>query len=317
LKISATAPSRLQNDEAAALLFSNSHDCVAKNLWIEGAAAAGVIVHASNDISIDHVEVRGTRADGIHVVSGSHRVKVTNNTAYDTGDDSFSAVAYNAQEQTGTVEFDNNTSVRSAARGVACIGTDNCTITHNTIDRPAAHGIAVAWEKSYQTWHPHHVRIEDNVIRDVVKPGMNPILLDEASDVEATNNEVHDSMPVYFHGSTNVSVKGLRLHGSLKAGLIARDCRDLAITGSSIESARESGFVLDGVTGGEITGNAFLDVQSKGDANSGAIDVVNSRDLKGERNRVERSRIWKGTSYGPLRVSSSPSVTIAVSIYIE
>jgi polygalacturonase len=124
-------------------------------------------------------------------------------------------------------------------------------------------------------------------------------------------------MPVYFHGSTNVSVNGLRLHGSLKAGLIARDCRDLAITGSSIESARESGFVLDGVTGGEITGNAFLDVQSKGDANSGAIDVVNSRDLKGERNRVERSRIWKGTSYGPLRVSSSPSVTIAVSIYIE
>jgi hypothetical protein len=242
LKIVSAAPVRLQNDEAAALLFTHSHDCVASGLWIEGAAAAGINVHGSDDISIDHVEVKGTRADGIHVVSGSHRVVVSNSTASDTGDDSFSAVAYESQEQTDTVTFDNNTSIRSGARGVACIGADNCVITRNKIYGPAAHGIAVAWEKSYQTWHPHNARIEDNEIHDVVTPGMNALLVDEASGVRVAGvNEVYDSTPVYLHASTDVSIDGLRLYRSKGAALIARDCHDLSISNSTVPDASDSG----------------------------------------------------------------------------
>jgi hypothetical protein len=312
LKISSAAPARLQNDDAAALLFSNSHDCIASNLWIEGAAAAGVNVHASNDMVIDHIEVKGTKADGIHVVSGSHRVLVSNNTAYDTGDDSFSAAAYESQEQTDDVTFDNNVSVRSGARGVACIGAANCIITRNKIFGPAAHGIAVAWEKSYQTWHPRHARIEDNLIRDVITRGMNALLLDEAAGVQVGPNEIYDSTPVYLHSSTDVSVTGLRLYGSTGTALLARGCNHLSITGSTVRGARGSGIALDGVKGGEISGNSLIDVQMSGGPESGSIDVVNSTGLTGAHNTIERSDSWKGASYGPLRVLSSPKVTVSV-----
>jgi hypothetical protein len=312
LKISSAAPARLQNDEAAALLFKNSHDCRASDLWIEGAAAAGINVYASNDIVIDHIEVKGTRADGIHVVSGSHRVMVSNNTASDTGDDSFSAVAYESQEQTDTVTFANNVSTRSGARGVACIGAENCIIVRNKIYNPAAHGIAVAWEKSYQTWHPHHARIEDNLIRDVVAPGMNALLLDEAADVQVGPNEIYDSNPVYLHSSTDVSVKGMRLYGSTGTGLLARECRHLSVIGSTVGGARGPGIVLDNVREGEISGNTLAGVQKNGGPESGSIDVVNSSDLTGERNTLERAESSKGASYGPLRVLSSPRVRISV-----
>jgi hypothetical protein len=314
LKISSDAPARLQNDEAAAVLFRNSHDCVASNLWIEGAAAAGIIVHASNGIVLDHIEVKGTRADGIHVVSGSHRIVVSNNMAYDTGDDSFSAVAYESQEQTDGVVFDNNVSMRSRARGVACIGANNCVITHNKIYGPAAHGIAIAWEKSYETRRPHNARVEDNLIRDVVAPGMNALLLNEATDVQVGINEVYDSTPVYFHSSSNISVKGMRLYGSIGAGLIARDCRNLSILDTRVQGAGGSGFLLDGITGGEIAGNTLIDVQMNADTLSGSIDVVNSRHLVGERNTLQRSKSWKGASYGPLRVLSSLKITISVDV---
>jgi hypothetical protein len=312
LKISSEAPARLQNDEAAAVLFTNSHDCVASNLWIEGAAAAGIIVHASNDIVIDHIEVKGTRADGIHVVSGSHRIVVSNNMAFDTGDDSFSAVAYENQEQTDDVVFDNNISMRSGARGVACIGANNCVITHNKIYGPAAHGIAVAWEKSYNTWHPHNARVEDNLIRDVVAPGMNALLVNEATGVQIGLNEVYNSTPIYIHSSSNISVKGMRLYGSIGAGLIARDCRKFSIMDTTVQGASGSGFLLDGIIGGEIAGNTLQDVQMNADPLSGSIDVVNSRDLVGARNSSQRSKSWKGASYGPLRVLSSSKVTISV-----
>jgi len=193
LKLVSDAPKRLLNDEAAALLFKNSHDCAASGLSIDGAAAAGVNVHGSNDIVIDHVDVRNTRADGIHVVSGSQRVTVSNNTAVNTGDDGFSAVAYDNEPQTAGVTFDNNVSMRSQARGVACIGANDCVIVHNQIYNPAAHGIAVAWESSYHTWHPHHALIEGNLVRGPITPGMEPILIDEASDVTIVSENAPSS----------------------------------------------------------------------------------------------------------------------------
>jgi hypothetical protein len=312
LKIESAARSRLQNDEASGLLFKNSHDCVASNLWVEGAAAAGINVHGSNDIVVHDVEVKATRADGIHVVSGSHRVTVSNNQAYDTGDDSFSAVAYESQEQTDEVTFDNNLSVRSAARGVACIGADHCVISHNKIFSPAAHGIAVAWENSYHTWHPHHALIEENLIRDVATPGMNALLLDQAADVQIGFNEIHDSNPVYVHGSTEIAIRGIELNGSSGTALIARDCQQISIKETIVRSASDSAFLLERVSGGEVAGNTLIDVQMKGDAAKAAIEVLNSGDLTGSDNKVQHSDSWKGVSYGPIRVIASPKVAISV-----
>jgi polygalacturonase len=312
IKVSSPAPRRLLNDTAAAILLANSHNCTVSSVVVDGAAAAGINVHDSRDMLIDNVEVWNTRADGIHVVSGSKRITVSNNTAEDTGDDSFSAVAYDTDEQTEFVTFANNVSVRSKARGVTCIGADDCVIRGNKIYEPAAHGIAVAWESSYHTWHPHRSHVENNLIRDVLTPGMNPLLIDEASDVEAAFNRIEHSNPVYLHGSTNVAFHDMQLENSSGTALIARDCTQLSITSTSVKGARDSGFVLENIIGGELARNNLIDVQSQGDSALGAIDIRNSRDLSGSGNRVQHSETWNGATHGPLRVIASSRVEIAV-----
>jgi polygalacturonase len=314
VKISSPATLRLQNDTAAALLFSYSRNCTANNLWIEGAAAAGVIVHGSADMVIDSIDVKLTKADGIHVVSGSQRVMVSNNTASNTGDDSFSAVAYGMQPQTASVTFSNNTSNSSLARGIACIGADNCLITGNTINSPAAHGIAVSWEQSYNTWHPHHAQIQNNVIHNVVTPGMNAILLNYATDVQIGYNQVYDSTTVYLHNSSGISVNGITLYRTPGTGLIARNCQQVTIQNTNIQQSRDSALLLDTVSGGTVSGNSLVDVQMKGDRTKGAITVMNSSDLIGDGNTVQRTAAWNGASFGPLGVVNSTNVQIGVTL---
>jgi hypothetical protein len=143
---------------------------------------------------------------------------------------------------------------------------------------------------------------------------MNPLLLDEATDVQVGINEVYDSTPVYFHAGSNISVKGMQLYGSKGAALIARDCGHLSITDTGVHGAGGAGFLLDGVAEGEIARNTLVDVQMNTDPMSGSIDVVNSRDLAGERNTLQRAKSWKGASYGPLRILSSSQIAISVDL---
>jgi parallel beta-helix repeat protein len=314
VKISSPATLRLQNDTAAALLFSYSQNCTASNLWIEGAAAAGVIVHGSLDMLIDGIDVKMTKADGIHVVSGSQRVMVSNNTASNTGDDSFSAVAYGNQPQTAGVTFSNNTSNNALARGIACVGADNCLITGNTINSPAAHGIAVSWEQSYNTWHPHHAQIQNNVIHKAVTPGMNAIMLNYAADVQIGYNQVYDSTTVYLHNSSGVSVNGIALYRTPGTGLIARNCQQVTIQNTIIQQSRDSGLLLDTVSAGAVSGNNLIDVQMKGDPAKGAITVLNSSNLTGDGNAVQHTAAWNSASYGPLLVVNSTNVAIGVTL---
>lgn len=312
VKISSPATLRLQNDTAAGLLFSYSQNCTATNLSIEGAASAGIIVHGSLDMLVDSVDVRLTKADGIHVVSGSQRVMISNNTASYTGDDSFSAVAYATQPQTASITFSNNTSNSSGARGISCVGSDNCLITGNTINNPAAHGISVSWEQSYNTWYPHHAQIQNNVISNVVTPGMNAILLNYATDVQIGYNEVYDSTTVYLHNSSGVSVNGIALYRTPGTGLIARNCQQVTVQNTNIQQSRDSGLLLDTVSGGTVSGNGLVDIQMKGDLTKGAITVLNSRDLSGDGNTVQHTAAWNGSSYGPLLVANSTNINIGV-----
>lgn len=245
LKIVGAPSPRKQNDESVGILLTNASHCTISGVSIDGGASAGILLHGSQDVQISGNDIRNEMADGVHIVAGSRHVLIENNTAYNTGDDSFAAVAYAKDPQTSDVTIRNNTSIRSRARGATCIGASNCVITGNKIVDPASHGIAVAFEESYNTHHPRHATVANNAVSGVTKPGRNPILVDRADDVTLTQDRVTNSNSIYIHGSSNVTVENLQIHDSKGAAILARDSRDLKLRGNQIVHSSGSGIVLE------------------------------------------------------------------------
>jgi hypothetical protein len=117
---------------------------------------------------------------------------------------------------------------------------------------------------------------------------------------------------VYLHSSQKVTVDGLRVHHASDIGILGRDCSALALRNIEIDSAAQSGVLLERVTGAEIS-NATLDnVQTTGDPVRGAIDVWLCAGITGTGNVVQHGRNWQGQSYGPVRTPECPAAALKV-----
>lgn len=310
IKVEGAHSPRLSNDESADILLRNSHDCRLADIWIDGSASVGIIVHASVNIVVDHVEVRNTNSDGVHVVSGSRHVTVSNSVGINTGDDSFSAVAYAAQPQTMDVTFEHDKSTKSRARGITCIGAKGCVIANSSVVDSSAHGIAVAYEKSYDTWHPEDAQVRDVEISNVTSPGMNPILINGARRVGLRTTAVHASNPVYVNTCSEVTIEGLQVFDARGPSVLVRQTSLIDILNSSIERAAGAGIKLDGVMEARLQSNRIADVQMTSDSNRGAIDIENSQNVSGTENTVKYSPAWHGTSFGTIRATRSTGVRV-------
>jgi hypothetical protein len=306
LKTLSKATGRLMIPDSATILFEASHDCSVSRVTIEGGPSAGVMVRSSRAITIDHNEINNTQADGIHVVDGSRDVRVANNVAHNTGDDSFAAVAYRTTAQTDGVVIESNISIQSHARGVACIGAANCLIRGNHIEKPSAHGIAVAHETAYDTYRPLAARVEHNIIRQVQGAVMNPLLISYADDVEVDDLQVYDSTPVYCTHSSRVSLSHLSVYGALTVGVGALECEGFSLLDSRISGSGQGAVRMEGIKNGEISRNILTDLFNKPPDGSGAIDVYRSQAVTGSGNTVSQGR-----SAPPVRISSSPGSSVA------
>jgi hypothetical protein len=209
MESSATKRSNLQN--SADLVLNSSNDCVVSEIVINGSGSVGILVSKSSNVKIINNKIRGTLADGVHVVGGASKVLVSTNYAENTGDDSFSAVAYSNQEpQTSDVTIINNISRMSRARGVACIGAVNCIIKGNRIADARGHGVAVAYEQVYNSYHPSHADVENNQIwTSTPTKGTNAILVSGAEDVLVDNNSIVGGNPVLVNESIGIVLRNL------------------------------------------------------------------------------------------------------------
>lgn len=302
IKIAGAPSPRKQNDESAGILLTNSNHCTITGVSIDGGASAAILLHGSTDVGISGNDIRNEMADGVHVVAGSQRVVVENNTAYNTGDDSFAAVAYANDPQTANITIRNNTSTKSHARGVTCIGAADCILVGNTIIEPASHGLAVAFERSYNTHHPLHAVVEHNVIRDVRTAGRNPVLVDGAEDVTLRGNEVSNSNSILIHGSAGVTLAETRIRDSHGAAILARDSSDVRLRKNEIARSSGAGILMEKVRGGEVSGNRLSETRSGEDAQRGDIDIAGSSGVAGEGNTTSSSR--------SIRVAESDQVTV-------
>lgn len=309
------ASSRLTTDTSAAILFNGSDSCYARNVTVEGSASVGIMIENSSNMIADSNRVSSTQADGIHVVDGSRNVQVTHNRAFRTGDDSFSAVAYSNLPQTKNVLIDSNVSVGSGARGVACIGAANCTITNNKIYNPLAHGIAVAYETVYNTYVPSGAVIQHNVVRGVTSPIMNALLVAFAKNVQVSDLQIYDSSPLYCHGSNQVQFTGVRIYNTLGAGILGVDCTQLSLKSIQISNATGQGINLQGIQGGALADVALGNLFAAGDAGGGAVQIANSSNVTGS--TITVSGVLGPAAGGLLQISNSTGTTVKVTAAAE
>ncbi len=307
IKTVSRASTRLMNPESATVLLEDARDCKVTGVEIQGGGSAGMMIRSSSGITITNNRISDTKADGIHVVDGSRNVTVSNNVAYNTGDDSFSAVAYRATPQTADVRIEGNISIGSRARGVSCIGAARCVIRNNQVEFPGAHGIAVAFEQVYNTYKPVSARLEQNIVKGVINPVMNSLLIDDAEGVDVEGLQVSGSTPVYCTHSSNVRLSHLQVSGAITVGIAAVECANFSVLDSKVTGAGEGGIRMQGIRKGEISRNQLSGLFEKKPDGSAAIDLVASSDVGGAGNVV-----GAGSSSAPLRIAESNASSIGL-----
>lgn len=314
LHTSSDADRRLSNPESAAILLQSVDGCYVRHVEVDGAGSVGVMVRLSTNVSIADSDVRNTMADGIHVVDASAHVWVRNNRAYNTGDDGFAAVAYQDRKQTDDVTFDNNVSTLSRARGVTCIGASNCVLTNNKVYSPVAHGIAVAYERSYRTLLPVNATLKNNLIRGVTRLGMNPLIIDTATDVTVEGTQIYDSQPVYINASTNVSLSKMVIRNAMQTGVYALQSTNVTLTDSKILGAGGTGVFFQNMSNSNVS---RLFVQnglqaSAVSADCGAVLVSGSTSVNGASNSAVNTP--PAGSRHPACVSFSSNSTVPMAV---
>jgi len=162
--------------EQMGLRLDGHTGAVVRDVTVDGSAAAGVYVGGADHFTLDHVVVRGTRADGIHLTAGSHDGTVVSPTVDDTGDDGVAIVSYRAD---GAPCHD--IAVRSphihgttGGRGLSVVGGTDVTVTDVDVRHSAAATVYLASEGSpWNTWAPVRVSVTGGRLQDAnTDPGI-------------------------------------------------------------------------------------------------------------------------------------------------
>jgi hypothetical protein len=154
------------------------------------ATAAGIFVFRARGFLVAENLISRSLSDGIHMSGGSFEGKVIGNTVRETGDDMIAVVSYLTQEgwasesakvtasalddrkelklSRNILIADNFVTGQYWGRGISVVGGSHVTIKNNTIERnTVAAAVYLAREASYNTFGVHHVRVQDNIIRNV------------------------------------------------------------------------------------------------------------------------------------------------------
>jgi len=123
---------------------------VLRGVTVVRAAAAGVYVGGAGNFTLDHVIVRDSRADGIHLTAGAHDGTVVSPTIERSGDDGVAVVSY---QQDGPPCHDIAVSSptvlgTTGGRGISVVGGNDISYTNIDVRRSAAAAVYLAAEGS-------------------------------------------------------------------------------------------------------------------------------------------------------------------------
>lgn len=172
LRLTARPERRGDRPEQSRLVLRGAGQRV-RDVRIDGAASAGVLVLGASDFAITGTEVRGTLADGIHVTGASHRGCILGNRVRDAGDDLISVVSYEADAAPvrDVLVAGNEVAGGRWGRGLSVVGGEHITLRDNRIaDVLRAAGILIAREGSWHTRGVDEVRVEGNRLERIGRP---------------------------------------------------------------------------------------------------------------------------------------------------
>lgn len=121
---------------------------------IDGSAAAGVFVGGATNFRLIDLEVRNTRADGIHITEGSREGVVMNPVVTASGDDGVAVVSYRDFPVCERITISGPRVARQSwGRAFAVVGGEDITIADFVAEYSSAAGLYVASEANFNT-HP-------------------------------------------------------------------------------------------------------------------------------------------------------------------
>ena len=129
---------------------------------VTGSAAAGVFSYGAQHFTLDRVQVRDTRADGIHMTNGSAYGTVSGPQVSRSGDDGVAVVSY---ESDGKPCHDITVSspvirTTTGGRGLSVVGGHDVSYRDIDVDRSAAAGVYLACEGDpYNTFPTQRVMV--------------------------------------------------------------------------------------------------------------------------------------------------------------
>ncbi len=162
-----TPTSRLGTFDHMKLTVIRADGFVADRVKVDGAAAAGVYLWGATDFVLRDLDVRNSRADGIHVTGPSRDGVIERPVVRSSGDDGVAVVSYlqdGAPVKRVTVT---RPTVRTTTwgRGVSVVGGEDVTITDLTVDSSSAAAVYVAREGApWNTFAPVRVTVQGGTI---------------------------------------------------------------------------------------------------------------------------------------------------------
>jgi hypothetical protein len=128
-------------------LVLRSDDVTISDVRITGSAGAGIFVSGANNFLLDHVVVRRTRADGIHMTNGSNNGQVNNPTTEWTGDDGVAVVSYGNEKPCTNITVARPVVTGTTwGRGISVVGGQNILYRDIAVAQSNAAGVYVAAE---------------------------------------------------------------------------------------------------------------------------------------------------------------------------
>lgn len=134
---------------------------------VDGAGAAGIYVGGATNFSLTRVEVKNTRADGIHMTESAQDGTVTDATIRNAGDDGVAVVSYG----TSLTPAKNITVLRPRlygqtwGRAFSVVGGDNIVFRDIYAERSSGASVYIAAEAGgYNTWPSTNVTVDGGTI---------------------------------------------------------------------------------------------------------------------------------------------------------
>lgn len=225
------------------------HNTVLRRLVIDGSAAAGVYVGGAHDFLLDHLTVRDTRADGIHITGGAADGRVVSPTVVNSGDDGVAVVSYMQDgPPVARVTVSSPTVLgTSSGRGLSVVGGTDITYTDVHVERSSAAAVYIANEGApWFTAAPVRVRVSGGELLTsntdpTVDHGAVLVLAgagQRPDDVVVQNLDIVDSRPT-AHRSV-----GVITYGTAPVGVVLLDLRISGGPRAAYQGNTNSGYRL-------------------------------------------------------------------------